>query len=148
MEKERRQSAILKLVRKDEVRNQNELVRSLVAQGFEVTQASISRDTRELGLVKLGGKYRLPGELRPRRMEAPPAARILTGAVPVGANLIVARTPPGGAQMAASFLDSARRPELVGSVAGDDTIFIAVKGRADQGRLLHWLKGFTKGGNG
>ena len=47
--------------------------------------------------------------------------------------------------MAANFLDHARRPELVGSVAGDDTIFIAVRGRADQGRLLAWLKGFTKG---
>lgn len=146
MEKSRRQSAILKLVQKAAVESQMELVDALASQGFEVTQASVSRDTRELGLVKVGGRYILPAEVRPIRPDSPPAARVLTSATAVGANLIVAKTPPGGAPMAASFLDQARRPELVGCVAGDDTIFLAVKSRSDQGRLLAWLKSFSKGG--
>ena len=147
MEKSRRQTAILKLVQRGAVESQMALVDALASQGFEVTQASVSRDTRELGLVKVGGRYLLPAEVRPLRLESPPAARILTSALAVGANLIVAKTPPGGAPMAASYLDGARRPELVGCVAGDDTSFIAVRSRSDQGRLLAWLKGLSKGGS-
>jgi len=139
-----RQAAIVRLTRRGQVKSQDELVRALSRLGHRVTQSSVSRDTRELGLVKVAGKYALSAPARPRA-SGPPAARVLLSASPVGANLIVVRTPAGGASLAADFLDHAGRSELVGSLAGDDTIFIAVKGRSDQGRLLAWLRGFTKG---
>lgn len=136
MDKLERQQRILRLVRERAIRSQQEIVGIMAAEGFGATQASISRDIRELGLVKVGGRYHSPGA-----MEEPPAAgrdplfELITGIVPVGANLIVLRTRAGGANSVAAALDARSMPEVVGTVAGDDTIFIAVRSRSDQGRL-------------
>jgi transcriptional regulator of arginine metabolism len=149
-EKGRRQAAILKLLRRRAVGSQLELAAALVGEGFHATQASLSRDIRELGVVKVGGRYALAPPPRAGRGPAPdgiPEVDALRAAVPVGANLLIIRTPPGGAPLAASYVDRARRPELAGSLAGDDTIFLAVRSRADQGRLLAWLRSLGKESN-
>jgi transcriptional regulator of arginine metabolism len=143
-DKEKRQKALLGLVRSGHADSQQELVEALVRQGLHATQASVSRDIRELGVLKVGGRYALAPPA-PRAQARPPVeAQTVVSISPVGSNLLVIKTAPGGAPIAASFLDRARRPELVGSVAGDDTIFLATRSRADQGRLMLWLKGFIQ----
>ena len=146
-DKGRRQAAVLKLLRRQAIGSQLELAAALGQAGFHTTQASLSRDMRELGVVKVRGRYMLPGSAGPAgRGAAPeiPEVPALRAATPVGANLLIIRTPPGGAPLAASYVDQAKRPELIGSLAGDDTIFLAVRSRADQGRLLAWLRSLGK----
>ncbi|MBI5836735.1 MAG: arginine repressor [Candidatus Eisenbacteria bacterium] len=146
-EKGRRQAAILRVVRRHAVASQAELSQELAQAGVRGTQASLSRDIRELGIVKVRGRYALTAPVRGSAPAAPevPEVEALRAAVPVGANLIIIRTPPGGAPLAASYVDRAGRTELVGSLAGDDTSFRAVRSRADQGRLLAWLRNLGKG---
>jgi transcriptional regulator of arginine metabolism len=139
-----RQTALLRLVRQQVVSNQGEMVELLKEKGFRVTQASVSRDVRELGLVRVAGRY-------------VPAARVTTGvrsgalsvvvnelinsAEPVGSNLIVVGTPPGAANTVAAELDQKRFPQIAGTLAGDDTVFVAVRSRSAQGRVLALFKG-------
>jgi transcriptional regulator of arginine metabolism len=145
-----RQTALLRLVRQQAVSNQGEMVELLKEKGFRVTQASVSRDVRELGLVRVAGRY-------------VPAARVTTGvgsaalsdvvnelisfAEPVGANLIVVGTPPGAANTVAAELDQKRFPQIAGTLAGDDTVFVAVRSRSAQGRVLTLLRGARPGGD-
>lgn len=125
-----RQERILELVRGGSVRNQEELVRRLKRAGVSCGQASVSRDVRELGLVKQDGRYALPGsgvgdlEVRQGTVSA-----FLEGVEMVGQNLVVVRMLPGTAHSLAVFLDHGGWPGIAGTVAGDDTIFIAVRNR-------------------
>jgi transcriptional regulator of arginine metabolism len=136
---DQRRRAILAILRRHPVRRQEELVVRLAERGFDVTQSSVSRDLRDLGIAKVGGRYRTP---------APPAgveegldavAHYLRGVKPAGPHLTVVLTRVGAAQTVAIALDRAAWPEVVGTVAGDDTIFVATAGARDQGRLLHRL---------
>ena len=136
--KNRRQAALLRIIELHPVTNQEELVQRLRADGFNATQSSISRDVRELGLVRLRGQY-VPA----KRLNADSAVvtsiyknELITFSEPVGANLIVVKTPAGMASAVAVDLDKQRWPEIVGTVAGDDTIFVAVRSRAAQGQVL------------
>ncbi len=140
--KQHRQAALLRCIRRSRAHNQEALVRVLASEGHAVTQASVSRDLRELGVVKAGGRYVRLEEVRTNRRPVPDRTlvNVLSSVTPAGANLLVAKTPPGGAPLVASQLDRAGRKELVGSVAGDDTILLVVRSRADQGRLLSWLR--------
>ena len=124
-----------------EVRSQSELGRLLSADGIDVTQATLSRDLEEIGAVKVrrpghGTVYAVPGDLpgptlRPLGDDA--EARIsrfaadLLVSVEASANLVVARTPPGGAHLLASAIDRAALPEVLGTVAGDDTILVITR---------------------
>ncbi len=99
--------------------SQRALVDALAALGVEVTQATLSRDLRELGAVKGPGGYRLPGATTDPLQRA--LGEWLVSAT-AAQNLVVLKTPPGGAAPLAVVLDAARRPEIVGTVAGDDTI--------------------------
>ncbi len=139
----RRQKALLAIIRVRAVRNQVEIVRRLQKTGIDVTQASVSRDIRELGLVKVKGRYGTP-----ERMFGGGGERdgngLITKIDAVGANLIVVRTLVGSANAVAVELDRMVVPEIVGTVAGDDTFFVAVKSRTAQGRVTALLKGMMR----
>ncbi|MCP4589909.1 MAG: arginine repressor [bacterium] len=140
--KSSRQAALLTLVRRRRVASQEEMVRLLDGKGFSTTQASLSRDVRELGLVRVSGRYVPAGQLgveRPGGLLPERDSELIMSVEPIGANLIVVRTPPGAANAVAADLDSKTLPEISGTIAGDDTIFIAVRSRCAQGRLIAQL---------
>ena len=130
--KERRHRAILTLVSTRPVRSQEELAHLLEAQGVEATQATISRDIKELGLAKMPikdgqFKYVLPA------LSATFASRLhrvvaeLVLSVTRAENLIVLRTPPGSAMLVAAAIDEAQWPEIAGTIGGDDTVMAIVR---------------------
>src|SRR5690606_28075518 len=129
--KARRQSVILEVVGREPVRSQEQLRQRVRAAGFDVTQATLSRDIRELGLVKGGadGAYQAPaapgtaggGGARPLLHRA--IAEYMTRVDRVQ-QLVLLRTGPGQAQLLGVAIDSARLPEVVGTLAGDDTILV------------------------
>jgi transcriptional regulator of arginine metabolism len=120
-----RQDTILKLVRSHQVATQQELVELLAGQKIEATQSSVSRDIVKLGLTKANGHY-----VAPQAMPLLALPRIEMDTA--GDNLIVLKTDIGQAQLIAVKIDAARIKEIVGTVAGDDTIFIATKDGATQ----------------
>lgn len=120
---------ILELIATRRIRTQEELADGLRQDGWEVTQSSVSRDIAALGLVKVEGAYARPpaGDLRG---VDPNEVRIRDGVLrcePAGDALVVVRTPPGEANRVAVAIDRLAWPEVVGTLAGDDTIFIAAK---------------------
>ncbi len=131
MDKRARQQKIADLIRAKRVVNQAALVTELKKKGVDSTQASVSRDLDELGVVKVEGAYRLP------QVEAGQSNLVDRLTVDrAGDNLIVVRTGPGHAQMAALHIDKAKISGIIGTVAGDDTIFIAVRSRDDQNKVI------------
>lgn len=128
--KARRQSVILDVIQRAPVRSQEQLRRSMRDAGFKVTQATLSRDIRELGLVKGGtdGAYQASAQLVPNG----DAARSLLNRalsdylrrVDRVQQLVLLRTGPGQAPLLGVAIDSARFPEVVGTLAGDDTILV------------------------
>ena len=150
-EKGQRQKALVRLVRRQAVSGQEQMVRLLRDLGFHATQSSISRDVRELGLVRVGGRYVPAAELGAKRADgAGPTLEdeLVISTEPVGANLLVVKTPPGGANAVAVGLDRRQSPDIAGTVAGDDTIFIAVRSRSAQGRVLALLREASGAGPG
>lgn len=135
--REERQAEILKLLRAKRVHSQDEIAALLHSRGLDATQSSISRDLRDLGVAKVGGRYVAPlpaGDDHSDELRE--AARFLRGAKPAGPNLLVVTTVVGAAQPVALALDRAAWPESVGTVAGDDTVFIATAGARQQKRLV------------
>jgi transcriptional regulator of arginine metabolism len=150
-----RHARIVELIRDKPVRSQTELADLLGIDGVAVTQATLSRDLEELGAVKVRGTdggpatYFIPEEGRPplRPAEQAPARlvrllrELLTGTDASG-NLAVLRTPPGAAQFLASALDRSGLPEVVGTIAGDDTILVVARepltGAALAAKLADW----------
>jgi len=130
MPKAQRQSAILDVIRQQSVRSQEQLRRLIRASGFDVTQATLSRDIRELGLVKGGadGAYLTSSPGQPSgHTAASMLHRALTdylARVDRVQQLVLVRTGPGQAQLLGVAIDGARMPEVVGTLAGDDTILI------------------------
>ena len=145
--KQLRQRAIRDLVETRPIRTQQELATALRERGFQTTQATISRDVAELGLVKSARDgmqaYALPpmlleaetsGEERLRRLFADLPAEIREAGL-----LLIVRTLPGSAHAIAAALDRARWPEVRGSIAGDDTVFVAFADRRALGRVRQRL---------
>lgn len=134
-----RRAAIEEILRGEEIHNQLELRRKLRKKGFRVTQPSVSRDLAELQVIKVGGRY-LPGDALVQgaspvdELEAV-AEFILSGPRPAGPYMLVVKTPAGVASRVALAIDHARWPDVVGTVAGDDTLFIATSGRRAQAQL-------------
>jgi transcriptional regulator of arginine metabolism len=128
-----RRREILRLVREREISTQSELAEALREAGHEAVQTTVSRDVSELGLVKVraaSGKlvYRPPEERDPSRMTrlANELRRVAVALDSTG-NLVVVRTPPGYANALARAIDEAAHPDVAGTVAGDDTIFVAAR---------------------
>ncbi len=147
--KVQRQQAILDTVSGEPVRSQEQLRRRLRARGFRVTQATLSRDLRELGLVKggTGGAYLMPGDAPaagPATALDRAAAEFLVRVDRVQ-QLVLLRTGPGQAGVLSVALDRARLPEVIGTLAGDDTILAiapdARRATALVKRLQHHLRG-------
>lgn len=126
MHKAERQQTILDLIGAMRIGRQEELVSALAERGITVTQASVSRDLDELGIVKLNGAYAQPE----RRLAGLDLS--LLSVETAGPNLIVVRTASGLASAATVRIDRAKIPGVVGTIAGDDTIFIAVTGENEQ----------------
>ncbi|KAB7753196.1 arginine repressor [Mycolicibacterium mucogenicum] len=134
-----RQSRIVALLSSNPVRSQTELAALLAAEGIEVTQATLSRDLEELGAVKLRGVdggvggYIIPEDGNPIKGVSGGTERLsrllgeLLVSTDASANLAVLRTPPGAAQYLASAIDRAALPYVVGTIAGDDTIFVVAR---------------------
>ncbi len=135
-----RRDAIVRILRRSAVGRQAELVELLRGEGHDATQSSVSRDLRELGVVKAQDRYIVPEAedgLRPGQFESVRA--FVRSCRPAGGTLTVVRTTPGSAQSVALAIDKARWPEVVGTIAGDDTIFIATDGARAQRLLLDRL---------
>ena len=119
--------------------NQAQIVEHLATLGLEATQSSVSRDLRDLAVAKVGGRYVAPPQGRQRALS--PRSPVPAGrARPAGPHLTVVRTAEGAAQRVGIALDRAAFPEIVGTLAGDDTVFVATASAADQKRLLQRLE--------
>jgi transcriptional regulator of arginine metabolism len=135
VQKRFRQGQILKLVSGRPVGSQDELRRQLGHLGVRVTQATLSRDMRELHLVKTSDGYRQLSTVTTTEESSPPTAlaralkEFLLDIRPAQ-NMLVLKTPPGGAQPLAAAVDSERWKEVAGTLAGDDTVLIIASSRA------------------
>lgn len=135
-----RRATILRILRGAHVRKQEDIVRLLREAGHDVTQSSVSRDLRELGVLKAGGRYLAPQEAT-RPLEDFGALRpFVLGVATAGASLTVLRTATGSAQTVAAAIDKADWPEVVGTISGDDTIFIATDTAAAQSAVVARLR--------
>jgi len=135
--REQRHRAIAELIRSQPLASQDELAEHLAAQGFAVTQATISRDLEQLGAVKVrrDGRlgYALPDQLTSGGSNPSQLATVLRDwvrSIDVAGNLVILKTPPGSAHLIGVALDQAALPEVVGNICGDDTIFVAVRDAA------------------
>lgn len=142
--RDQRQQAIISLLREYAISSQGEIVALLKERGITATQSSVSRDMRDLGVWRKGRHYVLPDEEEAAE-EAEVAALeevavFLRGATPAGPYTTVVRTVVGAAQTVAVAIDNAEWSEVVGTMAGDDTIFIATAGEAEQQQLLRRLQ--------
>lgn len=131
-----RREAIRSLLLQGAAATQQIVVEALESQGFEVTQSSISRDLRELGAIKTGAGYELPGGQSGADDEVAKVSGLVRGMLPAGPHLLVIKTAIGAAQRVALALDRCAWPEIVGNVGGDDTVFTATSSAAAQRNLL------------
>lgn len=132
--KTRRHMKIQELIVKEIIHTQEDLARKLLEAGFVVTQATVSRDIKELGLIKVPGTddeyhYSIPVEQHPSNIQErlKRMLREIVVSVDDSENLVLIRTIPGNAHALASILDNSNWPEVIGTVAGDDTILLVVK---------------------
>jgi transcriptional regulator of arginine metabolism len=152
--KQLRQRAIRDLVEQRPIRTQQELAAALRERGFRTTQATISRDVAELGLIKAGRSgmqaYAIPPRLREADTSGEDRIRTLLQDMPVeireAGTMLVLKTLPGSAHPLAAALDRARWPEVAGSIAGDDTVFVAFSDRGALGRVKRRLMELAESG--
>jgi transcriptional regulator of arginine metabolism len=144
--KKARQGRILDICRGGQVRSQEEMSLLLEKEKICVTQATLSRDIRELGLVKVRGSYRISGEV----VSSPPdevlrrafAQYVLrTG---VSENIFMIKTSPGNAHSVAVVVDAAQWPEVLGTIAGDDTVFVLLRKSSMRKKLLERIQEFSE----
>jgi transcriptional regulator of arginine metabolism len=151
MAKNQRQHRISRILEHHAVASQAELVERLAAEGVVATQATVSRDLEEIGAVKLraaGGQsvYAVPDLPKDRVAPQDHLRRVLgewVVEVAASANLVVVRTPPGSAHVVASALDRAGLPDIIGTVAGDDTIVVVAAERVGGAKLARRLSGLA-----
>lgn len=135
-----RRNAILRILRGSAVRRQSDIVNLLKRDGFQVTQSSVSRDMKELGVLKAQGRYLPPSdEVARAQGDFSAVDRFVREVKPAGPNITVLKTTVGAAGSVAVAIDKAEWPEVVGTISGDDTIFIATQDGAAQRRLIQRL---------
>ena len=132
MQKRERHELILRLITREAISRQDVLADKLGKAGYSVTQASISRDLDELGVRKVDGIY--------ARLRSVGADLALQSVIPVGDNLLVIKCEPGLASAVTVRIDRASFPEVIGTIAGDDTIFVATADRASQARATDKIR--------
>ncbi|HXW95939.1 MAG TPA: hypothetical protein VEI47_00030 [Gemmatimonadales bacterium] len=141
-DRRKRHLKILELISTRPIRTQEELAEALATEGWKVTQSSVSRDITALKLVKVDGAYQRPARITPTP-EHPDERRIVEGVLtadPAGEALLVLHTSAGEANRVAVAIDRLAWTDVIGTIAGDDTIFLAVKDRAAQQRVLRQLR--------
>lgn len=137
----RRREEVLAIVSRRRIETQQQLIEALRASGFAASQASVSRDVAALRLAKVDGRYAPPVPSEPPH--DPLAARIagnLLAVEPAGDHLLVLSTPPGESPGVALAVDRLDLPGVVGTVAGDDTIFVALDGRRSRDAVARRLR--------
>ncbi len=139
-DRRKRHLKILELVSTRAVHTQEELAEALAAEGWDVTQSSVSRDIAALRLAKVDGAYRRPTSRAAADPNSERIAESLIGLEPAGEALLVLHTPPGEANRVGAALDRLAWADVLGTIAGDDTIFIAVKDHGAQRRVLRELR--------
>lgn len=136
-----RRRVIARLLEQHSINRQSELVELLRAEGFAATQSSVSRDLRDLGAAKLKNGYRLPERRELGNGQAlAQVAEFVREIRTAGPHLLVITTAVGAAQRVAVTLDRIEWPEIVGTLSGDDTIFVATAGATQQRRLRARLR--------
>jgi transcriptional regulator of arginine metabolism len=141
-DRRKRHLKILELISTRPIRTQEDLAEALAMEGWAVTQSSVSRDIASLRLAKVDGIYVRPAAAIQRARD-PDELRIAEGLLTVdlaGDALIVLHTPPGEANRVGAALDRLSWPEIVGTIAGDDTIFLAVQHRKAQREIVRRLR--------
>jgi transcriptional regulator of arginine metabolism len=131
-----RRTMLAKIIREQAVGRQTELVAMLRKQGYAATQSSVSRDLRELGVAKMSDRYVLPETAIPLKNDFSSLKPFVNARLTAGTNL---KTTVGSAQSVAVAIDTARWPEVIGTISGDDTIFIATAGAREQRKLADRL---------
>jgi len=152
-----REQLILQIIRRRPVGTQGELVRQLQRMGLKVTQATVSRDIKRLGLVKVRTDYGIYRYLPPEEPLPPPGEaqerlirafqEFVTG-VDFGVDLVLVKTLTGRANAVAAAIDEVRWPDVAGTVAGDDTIIVVPRTKAAQRKVLERLRQLLKGSGG
>lgn len=132
-EREARRVLIRKLIEASSIGSQQDLLQALSARGVRVNQSSVSRDLQEMGVVKVRGRYMIGEPFIP---DIAADLREIIGSVrsfhPAGINLLILHTPQGLASAVGVALDRAGWREVLGTIAGDDTVFLATASRRDQ----------------
>lgn len=138
-----RHNAILELVRAGEIASQEDLMRGLKARHIDVSQSTLSRDIQELRLAKTGGVYAVVDS---EQAGKPPEdswrhiIREFLVDVDVAQNIVVVKTGPGHASTVSQALDETGWPEAIGTIAGENTVFIAVRSEKDGKKLEHRIR--------
>ena len=146
--RKQRQEAIVRVLGEGmRLSSQGDIVEVLSVMGIPATQSSVSRDLRDLGVYRYQGYYQLPEQREPDAEMAQIELKVRTAYFLVdlrsaGPNLLVIETQPGAAQTLAVSIENVKWAEVVGTIAGDDTIFVATPGTAEQRRIVERLKKF------
>jgi transcriptional regulator of arginine metabolism len=141
-----RRMAIAKLLRDNAIERQSELVDLLRSEGYVATQSSVSRDLKDMGAVKVKNGYSLPEDNATGNGDSlKQVAEFVREIRAAGPNLLVVTTATGAAQRVALTLDRISWPEIVGTLSGDDTVFIATSTAAQQRRLRSRLQQGLRG---
>ena len=147
--KTKRQNEIIRLIASRDIETQEELASELRALGYKVTQATVSRDIRELRLIKVaskGGGFKYAKPDRHEIAVSERLTRILSDSlvnVDSSGNIIVVKTLSGSANVAAEALDNLGWPEILGTIAGDNTIFIVTRTEADTTEITNRIRRLT-----
>ena len=145
VDRRKRHLRILELISTRAVRTQEELADALSADGWQVTQSSVSRDIAALHLAKVDGVYRRARNAAGRDPDEVRIAEGVLTAEAAGEAIVVVHTPPGEANRVGVALDRLAWPEIVGTIAGDDTIFLAVSNQAAQRQVVKKIRAIAAG---
>tara|TARA_B100000963_G_scaffold352070_1_gene364694 strand:- start:2797 stop:3267 length:471 start_codon:yes stop_codon:yes gene_type:complete len=140
----KRREALKQLLSKSNSQTQNMLVIALNELGYKSTQSSISRDLKELGALKSSKGYKLPEENKTNGNQFAQVKDLLVGMFPAGPNLLVVSTAVGAAQRVALAFDRCNWSEIVGSIGGDDTVFVATQSMSAQRSIISKIEYFSK----
>jgi len=143
MNKTLRQRTELEMLREGTLPSQEALQKALRRRGLRVGQATLSRDIRDLNLIKTAHGYALAQDAEPSQFGLPPIARLIKEfvlEVRVAQNLLVLKTVVGSAQPVAAAMDRQDWPELVGTVGGDDTVLVISPDREEAKKLAHRIQ--------
>ncbi len=147
--KSNRQNEILQIIALRDIETQEELAAALRERGYQVTQATVSRDIREMRLIKAAARSGGFKYAKPERHEIAVSERLIRIlndsliSVDASGNLIVVKTLSGSANVAAEALDNLGWPEILGTIAGDNTIFMAVRNESDTAEITARIRRLT-----